>query len=87
MALQSALNDRERDKFVELPNGDTAVQVTSFQALSPPSETDAITFSYPDAVTEVYQYRSGGIAGTILKTVTVVYTTAAKDVLQSVVVS
>lgn len=51
---------------------------------SSPNGTDAITVTYPTSVTEVYRYRSGGLSGTILKTVTITYTNAAKDALESV---
>lgn len=40
---------------------------------------DAFTVLYPDAVTEVYEFRVGGIAGTISQTVTLVYTDSTKE--------
>ncbi len=45
---------------------------------------DYIAATYPDTVTEVYTYKTGGSGGTTVATVTVVYTTATKDVLTSV---
>lgn len=45
---------------------------------------DAITVDYPSATEEVYEYRVGGLAGTVVKTVTVTYTDASKVSLQSV---
>lgn len=42
---------------------------------------DYVSLSEPDAVTEVYTYRLGGVAGTITEIVTVVYTNAAKGTL------
>jgi hypothetical protein len=47
-------------------------------------EYDAITATYPNSVTEVYAYRSGGITGTIKASVTVVYTTSSKEDILSV---
>ena len=44
---------------------------------------DTGTVSYPDLVTEVYQYRSGGIAGAIVATVTIVYTDSSKSFISS----
>ena len=40
---------------------------------------DAVTATYPAATQEVYAFRQGGIAGTIMQTVTVNYTDATKD--------
>lgn len=89
MALSPTLVDREQAKFVDV-SGATAVRVFDLAAsggggLSPPPNTDTVVASYPDAVTEVYQYKSGGVSGTLLATVTVVYTTAAKDLISTVV--
>ncbi len=39
---------------------------------------DAGTVLYPDSVTEVYQFRLGGITGGIVQTVTLVYTDSTK---------
>lgn len=84
--MRDALPDRELNKFVEVQNR-TVVQVTGIESFSPPPETDAITTIYPDTVTEVYEYRTGGIAGTILRTVTVVYVDATKAALLNAVVT
>lgn len=46
---------------------------------------DAITVTYPSSTVEVYAYRTGGVSGSIVATVTVTYTTSTKDVLTSVV--
>jgi len=46
---------------------------------------DSITVTYPDTVTEVYRYRTGGASGTIVLTVTVVYVDATKAAITSVV--
>lgn len=62
--------------------GDTGGSGNPFD---PPTGTDAITVTYPDTVTEVYKYRTGGIAGTVLMTITVTYTTAAKNDVLTVV--
>jgi len=40
---------------------------------------DAGTVLYPDDITEVYQFRVGGMAGTIVQTVTLVYTDDSKE--------
>ena len=45
---------------------------------------DYISAAYPDSVTEVYTYKTGGSGGTTVATVTTVYTTAAKTLLITV---
>lgn len=52
---------------------------------APPANTDAMQASYPDSVTEVYQYYLGGLAGTLLQTITVVYSSASKETVLTVV--
>lgn len=46
---------------------------------------DAIVASYPDSITEVYEYKLGGTGGTLNATVTVVYTDTTKEFISSVV--
>jgi len=46
---------------------------------------DAIALFEPDAVTEEYSYFTGGLAGTLVRTVTIIYTSAAKTTLVSTV--
>ena len=45
---------------------------------------DAVTVNYPSSTTEVYEFKTGGLSGTISATVTVVYTSSTKDDLWSV---
>lgn len=85
MALSPTLVDREQAKFVETPAGDTAVRVGQFGALSSPMNTDAITVEYPSSTVEIYKFRSGGVSGTILMTLTVTYTNGSKNYISSVV--
>lgn len=63
---------------------DYYLKVGAFGPFQIPLTADAITASYPDSITEVYEYRSGGVSGTILKTVTVIYTSSSKDLISSV---
>ena len=46
---------------------------------------DSIVASYPDSVTEVYEYKLGGVSGTLNATVTVIYTNSTKEFITSVV--
>jgi hypothetical protein len=45
---------------------------------------DYIVVTYPDSVTEVYTFKTGGSGGTTVRTVTVVYTAADKNNLSTV---
>lgn len=62
-----------------------ALRVLTVGGFAAPGTADAITVTYPTTSSEVYRYRSGGVSGTILMTVTVTYTTASKTILTSVV--
>lgn len=46
---------------------------------------DAIVASYPNSTTEVYEYKEGGVSGTVNATVTVVYVDSTKAAIVSVV--
>ncbi len=45
---------------------------------------DHITASYPDGVTEIYVFRTGGSGGATVATVTVVYTSSSKQLISTV---
>jgi len=45
---------------------------------------DYIGGAFPDSVTEVYTYKEGGSSGTLVATVTVVYTDANKNNISSI---
>lgn len=45
---------------------------------------DYISVAYPDAVTEVYTFKTGGSGGTTVGTLTVVYTNSTKENLSNV---
>jgi len=97
VAIPTSINDRQSRSFEEDPlvPGDTRRKVTATIATSQgpikvtgPLVTvayDAIAAAYPSVTEEVYTYFTGGLAGTLVATVTVTYTTAAKTVLTSVV--
>lgn len=44
---------------------------------------DAGTVTYPTSTTEVYQWRQGGTGGTVVRTLTLTYTTSSKKDLSS----
>lgn len=48
-------------------------------------EYDAVSFSYPDNVTEIHRYYLGGIDGELVATVTAVFNSASKKNLLSLV--
>lgn len=87
MPLSRDVKDREYEKFFQTDADETAVRVGLTGALSPPVGTDSITAEYPNATTEIYRFRSGGVSGAILQSVTVIYTDATKDLISSVVKS
>lgn len=94
MALnRHSLPDRELNKFVESPSrpGEPAIEIvgnlTSTPGpFSPPTNADSIVRTVLSNV-ETYEYKSGGISGTLLKTVTVTYTDNTLEELVNVVVS
>lgn len=45
---------------------------------------DYIGAAYPDTVTEVYTYKTGGSGGTTVATITVVYTDSSKNFVSTV---
>lgn len=45
---------------------------------------DYLAVSYPDSTTEVYIYKDGGVSGTVVATVTIVYTNSTKAFISSV---
>lgn len=84
MTLSANINNREFDKFKEI-NSQTAVATYQIGGLNIPEDADTITASYPTATQEVFEYRQGGVGGTILATITVDYVDATKAELVSVV--
>lgn len=43
-----------------------------------PVEADAFTVTYPNSTQEVYAFRTGGVSGTIIQTMTITYTDSTK---------
>lgn len=93
MAISPASTDREFDKFVESPTrpGKTAVEVTGNLTANVvenlfdiPETCDAIVRSVASNV-ETYQFKSGGVSGSLLKTITLTYTSSSlKDLVSAV---
>lgn len=75
--------DREQDKFVEAPGNNTAVRTLLADSMRAPANADSATVAYPSSTQEVYSFRSGGISGTILKTLTVNYVNPSKKEISS----
>lgn len=95
MPIIPSISGREFSKFVESPtrSGEAAVEVTgSITAVSvpgpfaAPAGTDTVTRSVLSNV-ETYQYKIGGVSGTVLKTITITYTSADLEDMVSAVVS
>lgn len=88
MALPNTIQDRDFNNFVEvdgkphrLVSGSLSASIVVGSLLEGVS-FDSIFASYPDTVTEVYEYKN---AGSTAATVTVVYSDATKKYLTSVV--
>jgi hypothetical protein len=84
MAMKDDIRQRELDKFVQSPTrtDGAAVEITgnitataSPGPFAPPAGTDAFTRSVAGN-TETIEYRTGGIAGAVLKTIKVYYLSA-----------
>lgn len=82
--------DLENEKFATNANGKTVVRVEDEAAASriPGGLLSGIVFdygsvAYPDGVTEVFTFREGGSGGVVVATVTVTYTSAAKNRLST----
>jgi hypothetical protein len=65
------------------PAGSNSLNTVVKNALVP-VPYDYIGATYPVPTTEVYTYKTGGASGTVVATVTVVYTSSTKDILLSV---
>jgi hypothetical protein len=70
-----------------VPNvkNDYYLKVGLFGKLASPSSADTVTALYPSSTVEVYQYRVGGLTGSIIKTITVTYVDSTKELILSVV--
>lgn len=58
------------------------INITSQSLLSGIS-WDYFTVDYPDSVTEVYTFRSGGVGGTVVREIELIYTNNTKNELSS----
>lgn len=85
----SNIGDREYQKFGLNEGSNVAVRImsTASEIFKPPLGTDSFTMEYPNGVTEIVKYRTGGISGTVLKTITVIYTNASKNLISSAAVT
>lgn len=77
----------ENEKFATNSDGKTIVRVEdeSLGGLLRGVIYDAVSVAYPLATTEVYSFFNGGLGGTLVATITLVYTNASKSDLTSVV--
>lgn len=83
MALPQANVDREYRKFRDGGAAGTRVATVFEGAFQVPADADAFTVSYPSPISEVYQFRSGGVSGTVLMTITLTYSDSTKSDLVS----
>jgi hypothetical protein len=76
-----ALDDLELDKFDTNSSNETVVRIVEAAGLSAPASANSGTIEYPNSTTEIIKFRSGGIAGTVLKTLTLYYSDSTKTEL------
>lgn len=48
------------------------------------SSYDYVSTAYPDSVTEIYTFKTGGSGGTTVATITMVYTDATKEFISTI---
>lgn len=86
MALDKTRLGREFDKFGLTADDETAVRVLGFGgSLLAGVSWDSFEVSYPSNTQEIYEFYQGGLAGTLVATVTINYVTAQKeDILNAV---
>lgn len=83
MALPVHINSREKERFVETSDGEVAVRTLSFAGLV---DTHYDSFSLAvTTTTDTYSFFSGGLAGTLVKTVTITYTDDTKATISTAV--
>lgn len=82
MSNPSGANQVLKKIYEVTPN---AIRVAPVGALNAPPTADTIVATYPSATVEVYSYKSGGVSGTLLATITVTYTNASKNFISTVV--
>lgn len=92
MTIPTDRQTREQRSYLQSPTraeGQTAqeVFVGNFGNFNPPEKADAITVQYPSTTQEIYEYREGGVSGSILASVTVQYLLPDKKDITSVVYS
>lgn len=81
MTLPSALQDREQQKFIDAGTNQTAVRVSLASGMAP-ERYDEVVVTYPTTTTEVYTFK---LATVTVGTITITYTTTAKEFIDNVV--
>jgi hypothetical protein len=69
-------------RFVEVVNSDS--NPIKIGGLLSGLTFDSISVTYDSAIQETYRYYTGGIAGTLVATLTVIYTDATKNFLNTI---
>ena len=84
MALEDNIADRELDKFETTEDDLTAVRIKDFSGLFNGIVYDFIDIQQTSATIETFVFKTGGSGGTIVTTITIVYTDATKNDLDTV---
>jgi hypothetical protein len=89
MTIPESIQDKEFNRFVSTGPGATeyAVKVANADGLPIGGAVagvgftvthDAVTVTFPSSTQEIYSARTGGIAGTVVQTITINYVNASK---------
>lgn len=81
---ETSIHVLEQKKFFETGDNEVAVRTGGTGSIIDGIIYDAISVAYPSGTTEVYSYYTGGLVGTLVATVTVIYTNSAKQFISSV---
>ena len=73
------LNNVKQDTVQWAEKAHRVLQVNDFI----PDSYDYVSVAYPDTTTEVYSFYTGGSGGTLVCTITIVYTDATKDFIST----
>jgi len=72
--------DRNYNSFVNLGGSDWARRTTNIGgSVLSGINYDSANVTYPNTVTEVYEFKNGGLSGPTVAIVTVVYTNSTKE--------
>lgn len=94
MATLKPLHDAQRQSYEDIDGGNTRQVVSDKEASTKLTGVggllhgvfyDSFSVAYPTTTSEVYSFFSGGLAGTLVATITLTYTAANKNEISTAV--